>query len=62
MAPLWLLNLLHYVSLIAAVLVLGLLARHFVASIGNRLPRQGPKPEPRPETGPDGRGRIARHS
>ena len=38
MVPLWLLNLLHTLSLAAAVLVLGLLARS--AFIGNRSPRQ----------------------
>ncbi len=40
MVPLWLLRLLHYLSLAAAVLVLGLLARYFLASIGKRSPRQ----------------------
>ena len=40
MVPLWLLSLLHYLSLAAAVLVLGLLARFFLASRGNRPPRQ----------------------
>ena len=40
MVPLWLLNLLHYVSLAAAVLVLGLLARHFLTSVGNRSPQE----------------------
>ncbi len=40
MVPLWLLSLLHSLSLAAALLVLGLLARHFLASIGNRLDRQ----------------------
>ncbi len=40
MVPLWLLRLLHYLSLAAAVLVLGLLARHLLARRGNRPPRQ----------------------
>lgn len=40
MVPIWLLNLLHILSLASAALVLGLLARHFLTSMGNRLPRQ----------------------
>lgn len=38
MVPLWLLNLLHYLSLAAAVLVLGLLGRYFLASVGGHSP------------------------
>lgn len=40
MVPLWLLSVLHTLSLASAVLVLGLLVRHSLASIGNRFDRQ----------------------